>query len=206
MKPFVEGLCQLHSARLIYRTFTTVQELRSLFNLTPYREKGRFIIYVAGHGDGGRLVVDPGGDGINLSTVARSLNRPGSWGRVESVWLGTCDVANAKSMREFLVDSGARLVGGYRCAVDWETSLLIDLSVLQSLLSSGEMVDRKRAIAVLGRGLRPFSSGWPIGDDHDGQRQPLVDAIRVLARDKARRGAPEDITERLLARLKWRTG
>jgi hypothetical protein len=32
MRPFVEGLAELHDARLVYRTFTTGEELRELLS------------------------------------------------------------------------------------------------------------------------------------------------------------------------------
>src|SRR2546422_2508043 len=84
MRPFVEGLTELSGARLVYRTFTTGEELRELLSYQAIdRPTQRTIVYIACHGYGGRLV--PGRDegSANLAPIALSVRRG-----VEGVWVG----------------------------------------------------------------------------------------------------------------------
>ena len=53
MRPFLEGLSTLHGVRLVYRTFTTGTELKSLLSVEAIdKTAGRVIVYVACHGNG----------------------------------------------------------------------------------------------------------------------------------------------------------
>jgi hypothetical protein len=175
VRPFVEGLCELYDARLVYRTFTTRQELVRLLNCEAIDTTNeRIVVYLACHGRGGRLELGRrlNSDRPNLGSVARYL-RPG----VEGVWLGACDVGGSKALGEFLKTSGAVWAGGYVCAVDWAPSLILDLAVIQDLIRGGRV--NRRNTAKLGR------------------------AIRVFARDKLPGSRPKDVSADLRQRRRW---
>jgi hypothetical protein len=199
MRPFVEGLAELHDARLVYRTFTTGEELRELlsYQAIDNPEQGT-IVYISSHGSGGRLVVGRDGRSANLGPIARSLKRG-----VEGIWIGSCDVGNSNALRNFLSESGAVWAGGYTCAVEWDGSLLVDLAVLQELLWSGPIRRRKKLVATVARALSRFDPKWVIGEAGTRRKVQLSAAIRVMARDKVRGSRPADMTAMLKSRLRW---
>jgi hypothetical protein len=130
MRPFVEGLAEFSGARLVYRTFTSGEELKALLSYEAIdRPTKRTIVYIACHGSGGRLVLGRGEGSAYLAPIALSVRRG-----VEGVWLGACDVGASRALTMFLSKSGAVWAGGYGCSVDWHPSMLIDLAVLQELI------------------------------------------------------------------------
>jgi hypothetical protein len=202
MRPFIEGLCELYDARLVYRTFTSGGELRRLLSDEAIdHSQGRVIVYVASHGWGGRL--DPGREGplANLAPIAHDMHSG-----VECVWLGACDLGGSKALSRFLDRSGAVLAGGYLCAVDWDASLLLDLSVLQELLKSRSITSRRRAVTVLKSALQGFTPSWVVGVNVRDDDVALRKALRVMARNRVRGAGsrPKDITHELITALKWR--
>lgn len=200
MRPFVEGIAELYGARLVYRTFTGGPELRRLLEGEAFDGPGqRFLIYIACHGSGGRLTLGRKPDsGVNLAPIARALCQG-----VESVWLGACDVGGSNALHEFLAQSGAVWAGGYRCSVNWDASLLLDMAVLQELLKSGPRKTRTGVVSTLKRALKGFDPRWVIGSDTKGDGVSLGDALRIVARDKNRGARPEDVSQDLLSALHW---
>src|SRR3989442_14443499 len=106
-----------------------------------------------------------------MATVTESLH-PG----VEGVWIGACDVGGARALDGFLRRRGAVWTGGYACAVNWDSSLMIDLGVLQALVRYGPIRGRAKAVRVITRGLCGFQPSWIIGDDINGRPVPLDSA------------------------------
>jgi hypothetical protein len=199
MRPFVEGLTELLRARLVYRTFTTGHELRELLSYQAIdRPNQRTVVYIACHGYGGRLIAGRDDNAINLAPIALSMRRG-----VEGVWVGACDVGASGAITKFLSESGAVWAGGYSCAVDWHPSMLIDLAVLQELLSSGSIKTRKAFVTVVGRALRAFHPRWSIGESSRGDRIELSRALRLFARDKSRGGRIAEVTDLIEHRLGW---
>lgn len=120
--------------RLVYRTFTSGAELCRLLEYEAIDERnGRYLVYISSHGWGGRLTTGRTADGqTNLANIGSHLRQG-----VEGVWLGACDLGGSSALQSFLTGGGAIWAGGYRCSVDWDASLLVDLSVLQALLYVG---------------------------------------------------------------------
>lgn len=200
MRPFVEGLAELHDARLVYRTFTTAEELKDLIGYQAIdKPRQRTIVYIACHGRGGRLLAGREERPVNLASIAECLS-PG----VEGAWIGACDVGRASALSGFLKwQGGAVWAGGYACAVDWEPSLQIDLAVLQALLRRSAVRSRDQIITAVATALRPFNPNWTIGVDSRNEKTPLKTAIRVVARDRIQGSRPLDVTTRVTDRLRW---
>jgi hypothetical protein len=200
MRPFVEGICELNQARLIYRTFSTRAELTTLLGGGAFDDTtGRTVVYIAGHGNGGRLSLGRNGDGgANLATVAQWLCKG-----VEGVWLGCCDLGSSRSLKEFLKYGGAVWAGGYECAVDWAPSMLVDIAVLQELTASTPIVGRRGALRVFKRALTGFSPTWVVGANRNEGKANLGGAIRIVARDRVQGARVEDISQELRDRLSW---
>jgi hypothetical protein len=200
MRPFVEGIAELYHARLVYRTFTSGDELANLLSYEAIdRPTDRVVVYIASHGRGSRLA--PSRDPTqmcNLSPLARRLRRG-----VESVWVGACDVGGSQALEDFLSAGGAVWAGGYICGAYWDASLLLDLAVLQQVLRSGPIKTRARVVQILRWALRGFDPEWVVGDDTNGQAVCLRRAVRVVARDRVQGVRPRDVSTELQSALRW---
>jgi hypothetical protein len=201
LRPFVEGLCELYDARLVYRTFTAGDELNRLLNDEAIDgTKGRVLVYLACHGRGGRLQLGrrffsrP-----NLATVAESLH-PG----VEGVWLGACDLGGSTALERFCEGQGGAIwAGGYSCSVDWEPSLVLDIAVLQELMIAGRCERRASVITRFHRAFRTFNPEWEVGVDARDRPVNLRHAIRIVARDRTPGARPKELSGELQRRLRW---
>ncbi len=145
---------------------------------------------------------DPGRRGklTNLAPIAHDMHSG-----AECVWLGACDLGGSKALSSFLDRSGAVLAGGYLCEVNWDASLLLDLSVLQELLRSRPITSRRQAVAVLRRAFEGFAPNWAVGGDARDDDVFLRKTLRVVARTKVRGAGsrPKDVTDELTTALKW---
>jgi hypothetical protein len=198
MRPFVEGLCELHDFRLIYRTFTTPTELTALLGGDAFDSHvGRWLVYIASHGYGGRLAAGRGAQrGINLGSAAKALRRS-----VEGVWVGACE-AGSGALRGFLDRGGSYWAGGYTCSVDWSHSMLIDLAILQSTMSATRSLQtRQRQVVAFRDALHRFDPAHVIGEGSNEVEMTLRASLRVVARDHGKRA--KDISDSILRALKW---
>lgn len=154
MRPFVEGICELNRVRLVYRTFSTRTELTTLLGGEAFdKTRGRIVVYIAGHGQGGRLALGrDGNDSVNLATVAQWLRKG-----VEDVWLGCCDLGGSNSLEEFLRYGGAVWAGGYECTVDWAPSMRVDIAVLHQLTATAPIRRRGAVLKAFTHALRGFN-------------------------------------------------
>lgn len=200
VRPFVEGLSESYDARLIYRTFTTGLELQELLSREAIDGTGsRVIDYIACHGAGGRLSLGRNDDKQpNLASIARYLRRG-----VECVWLGACDLGRSKSLPAFLTAGGAVWTGGYVCSVDWDASLLLDVAVLQKVLSAGRISTKEGVLRTLRRAFTGFHPAWRVGEDRRKNAVILAESIRVIARNRLPGARSIDITDDLRKRLAW---
>jgi hypothetical protein len=200
MRPFVEGIAELYNARLVYRTFTTGDELANLLSYDAIdRPTHRVVVYIASHGRGGRLAPSRNADRLcNLGPLASKIRRG-----VESVWLGACDVGASKALEHFLNAGGAVWAGGYGCGVSWDAALLLDLAVLQQFLRSGAIRSRTRVVRLLRKAFQSFDPEWIVGDDVSGNAVRLRRALRVVARDRIQGGRPRDVSAEVRTALHW---
>lgn len=198
MQPFLRGLAMLHDFRLLHRTFTSGDELRGLVSTEfPHGDSTSKIVYIGSHGYGSRLSAGFGTPDINLKSVAGLAHR-----HIEGVWVSACEVGGTDALREFLVRGGAIWAGGYTCEVPWQSAMLIDVAVMNVVMSSGPADSKATVVGLIAKALRPFDPNWKIGK-RDGEEVVLRDAIHLEARDEVQGSRAEDVTGRLLSKLKW---
>jgi hypothetical protein len=198
MQPFFQGLAMLHGFRFLYRTFTSGTELKGLLGLEfPAGTSSSKIAYIGAHGYGGRLSSGYGGRGINLKPIAESACRD-----IEGVWVSACYVGGADSLRQFLIEGGAVWAGGYSCEISWESAMLIDLAIINTVMSSQPATSKEEAVALFAQALCSFDPDWQMGS-RDGVAVRLRDAIRLEARTQVQGSRAEDVTEQLLEKLGW---
>ncbi len=198
MRPFVEGLCELNDWMLIYRTFTSRPELTRLVNGEAFdRRASRALLYFACHATRGRLQAGIRTPlEINLAGIGRDLVKD-----VEGVWLGACNIGASSSLGQFLSGGGAIWAGGYSCSVDWDAAMLIDIAVLQTVMSRGAITTTEGALRAFVDAFQRFDPGWIIGGDADDLDANLGESLELMARNKG--GGAESLTALARRRLQW---
>jgi hypothetical protein len=198
MQPFLHGLAMLHNFRLLYRTFTSGAELRGLLSSEfPNGDATSKIAYIGSHGYGARLSPGFGTPDINLKSVAGSVHR-----HIEGVWVSACEVGSSDGLREFLLNGRAVWAAGYTCELSWESAMLIDLAVMNVVMSPGHVDSKATAVGLIAKALRAFDPNWKVGK-RNGEDVSLRDAIHLEARDEVQGSRAQDVTEQLLEKLKW---
>jgi hypothetical protein len=199
MRPFVEGLALLYDWRLIYRTFTSGEELTRLVEGEAFdTNAGRSLLYVSTHGAGGRLVAGVvTAKYINLSRIGGRLAK----GAVEGVWLGACEVGGSTGVQSFL-GRGAVWAGGYTCYVDWSTTMLVDIAVLNEVMGARPIRTAARAAKTFGNALSRFNPDTIIGGDQLERGVAMSNGVRLWARDASRRSASE-VTQAVRIAAGW---
>jgi hypothetical protein len=194
MRGMLGELCGRLDVRLLYRTFSTGDELVNLLDLeVPVYD--RTIVYVGSHGRGGRLVTRSG-LGINLATIAKARHP-----RIEGVWLSGCDVGGAAALPDILKGGGPSWAGGYTNNVSWDAAPLLDLAILQCVLANARPKDKKTAVRLMSKALQSFAPLWNIG--YDGVDVPLREGFRVVARNLTNGPTAEDVTDSIRDKLGW---
>jgi hypothetical protein len=92
---------------------------------------------------------------------------------------------------------------GYVCAVDWATSLILDVAVIQELMMAGRCARRTTVVKRFHDAFRAFSPDWVVGVDTRDRPVNLGQAIRVVARDRTPGGRSKDLSRDLRDRLGW---
>jgi hypothetical protein len=198
MQPFLHGLAMLHDFRLLYRTFTSGDELRRLLSSEfPNGESTSKIAYISSHGHGARLSAGFGTRDINLKSVAGSVHA-----HIEGVWISACEVGSSDILREFLLKGRAIWAAGYTCEIPWESAMLIDMAVMNAVMSSDHVSSKSAAVGVIAKALRIFSPNWKVGK-RNGEDISLCNAFHLEARDEVQGSRAQDVTEQLLEKLKW---
>lgn len=126
VRPLLELLYATRGTKFVHLTCSTAEELR--FNLRHHRRYRSYgIVYLAFHGQRGRLVL---ADGSNLPIEdLMELARGSLEGCL--VHFGSCWTALADDyLYDFLTVTGASLATGYTKSVDWIDSAAMDLLIL----------------------------------------------------------------------------
>ena len=199
MQPFFQGLALLHGFRILYRTYTSADELKRLVNSQiPVGPSTSKILYIGGHGEGGRIAAGFNEGNINLGTIAKAAHRD-----IEGVWLSACDVGGSASLRDFLLEGGAVWAGGYKTAIEWEAAMLVDLAIVNEVMSSPPATSKSEAVNLFAKALRSFDPEWEVFRHDDGRRILLREAIHLDARDQKSGPSADNVTPQLFDKLRW---
>jgi len=197
--PFFEGLERVmgDELNLYYATFFERDSFeRALQHVSNTRETRR-VLYIAAHGDYGTLA-----DGQAVATLRRipQLER-----HIEGVIIGSCLIGNNDSaMRATLHhanENGANWVFSYRSIVEWMASTLIDMSIIEEVMSAA-MLSRADILDTFMRALHKFNPDWEIATDQKGNAVTLRQSVRLWIRPQGS-AEPQDVTDELLERLEW---
>ena len=126
--PFFEGLERIHAnLSVYYSSFHNLAGIRAALDLDlQLTKEPRQILYIGSHGQGKMLT------NIRLADLRRSIRARAS--RVEGVIISSCDVcSDSHELIKLVEGTTIRWAIGYRCAVSWFDSMVIELALLNSL-------------------------------------------------------------------------
>lgn len=126
--PLLELAERTCSLEFIHLTCNTTAELEFNLGLSPKR-KSYGLLYLAFHGSVGSIQLY-NGESIDFNRLAKMMGQ-----RYEGwvVHIGSCNTLNAKEseIREFIKQTGIKVVTGYVKTVDWVDSAALDLIIFR---------------------------------------------------------------------------
>jgi hypothetical protein len=182
--PFFQGLERLHDHfNIYYSTFYDTAGFETALeqDLTHTHEK-RQILYIGAHG--GHSSIANG----RASSVLEKVAIHGA--KIEGVIVSSCLVgARESNLWAPVLINRTRWVFAYTCSVDWLSSLLIELAILEALALAveGYADDHDLLLETFAGALAKFNPLMPLGDEGE----TLMDSIRLIQRAKYKR----DITD-----------
>jgi hypothetical protein len=200
--PFLQGLERvLNTFNIYYATFYDNKGLENALEVDlSHTKERRQIVYIGAHGAEGLLVDD------NASNALKLIAKYGD--KIEGVMLGCCSIGRyANIIRPALSYSkrygtyGANWLYSYKYSVDWISSMLIDISILEKVFSYDKLKSRDDIISVFTEGLKVFDQELLIADDGTIPKK-LNETIRLTIRPQGTQSV-SDATGILLENLCW---
>lgn len=185
--PFFQGLERLYDGfNIYYATFydTAGFETALSQDLIHTTEK-RQILYIGAHGN--RSCIANG----RASTILRKIDEHGK--RIGGVIVSSCLVADRdENLAEVFLKGNINWVFGYTRSVNWLSSLLLELAIVEALVETTDDVDhdKEQLLDIFSAALCKFNPDAPFGADGE----PLRDCIRLVQRAKFKH-YPADITQ-----------
>jgi len=128
--PILELSSRINLSKFIHLSCNTVEELAYHLNLLKKR-RGYGILYLSFHGRPGMIILD--GTGITMETLADFMGKGfENW----IIHFGSCETMRIGEKRkiDFMKQTRALMVTGYKTDVDWINSTVMDLLLLTFLL------------------------------------------------------------------------
>ncbi|MBI4081281.1 MAG: hypothetical protein HY423_01590 [Candidatus Lambdaproteobacteria bacterium] len=197
IRPFLQGLADFYDASLYYSMFHNLDSFNHSVKRYEDVKAKSHIIYVASHGKGGRVAAV--GRQIQLKRLLECI--PDNYEALDGIMLGACDVGNSKAVQYGLKRNRACWIFGYRHAVDWMASTLVDMAILDEVLVKGRTRSRSQTITAFAKALHRFDGNWVIADDGAGRPMPIKKTIALWFHERRPGTQPRLITGDLLARL-----
>lgn len=205
--PFLEGLARKLDFDVYYSTFYNASSFKlALENDLIHTQQPRQIIYIGMHGHYKKT---------ERKEAVKMMNTVVNCGdKVEGIILGSCffgaDENILKSALEKKVEAGtygANWIFGYQHAMDWISSTLIDLAVLESVMSSDRLKKEDTVLEAFANSLNFFNMRHLIGQSKSGHKKgekhndkKLKESMRLFFRGQGGT-TPKDLTEDLIAQI-----
>jgi hypothetical protein len=129
--PILELVAGRNDIRFTHLTCNTPQEFIHNIEIMP-RRNGYSILYLAFHGKPGRIVLE--NHSIHLEALAEVLGRRFTNWIIHFGCCGTLAI-DERRIRNFISNTQVLMVSGYKKRVDWLSSTVIDLLLLDQIQS-----------------------------------------------------------------------
>ena len=201
--PFLEGLSRKLDFNIFYTTFYDYRGFDLALSNLVITGRRRQILYIGMHGHYDRQSTS------EIKKMMKSVVKYGSM--VEGVILGSCFFGANNSVLELAIKDGnaygVHWIFGYRHAMQWINSTLLDIALLQSVMSQDNLLSEASALDAFTESLELFNMKYCIGQSKNAYEQglniydePLHNSIKLYYRG-ATGTKPKDLTKRLLARF-----
>lgn len=128
VQPFFEGLEKIHpNMSMYYSTFHDLHGVRTALDYDLLHAKEpRQVLYIGSHGQGRQL------SNIRLSDLKRAIRERS--GKLEGIIISACEVCNdVDDLITLVQGTGVKWAIGYKCAVGWFDSMMLELALLNQL-------------------------------------------------------------------------
>jgi len=207
---FFQGLSRNHqNLRHLYLNFADEASFEyALEHLLRNNTAFRKILYVAAHGSNDSI-----GD-IELGSVCDLIHNIAEHRHLEGVIFDSCYVGNNfTEISKMLAGSHIRWCFGYANSVDWFSSTIINLSVIESFVFQINNENKLEPTTIyrdtdyllerLKNALSIFSGAYPAGDSGNNNERQLKNCIKLYFQAFRQGSNPADITQQLITKLRW---
>lgn len=211
--PFLEGLEKYKgNFNVYYSNFYEARGFRkALEDDLVHTVEDRLFLYIGAHGGTrtvGALESETGKPitgGMRLTTLLSGVQKVASYSNIEGMILGSCTIgANREEILSTLKASPIAWIFSYTCEIDWIPSTLVDVTILEQLMSlkKEDLKSRTKIIEAFGAALGRFNGNFPITREKD-RHVPLRSAISLAVKPRRPDSHPADETGALLEHLGW---
>ncbi len=204
---FLEGLESFRGDFNIYYAnfYEKVGFRRALEDDLTNTREDRLFLYVAAHGTGKRIGGLKARTGMKLPAMFKAVKDAGNYSNIEGVLIGSCSIGN--NIDDFISttrDSSIAWIFGYTCEIDWISSTLVDVTLLEHLMGmkKEDLRSRKKIVDAFASALERFNGDFPICKEQN-RSVPLKYAISLSVKPRRPDERPEDNTHELLEKLGW---
>ena len=191
--PYIDGICRLHNYELFYGRYIDEHgfyEWINRFGEILRSKDRRIILYLAGHGSNNSL------GGIDLKILLKNVWIAANNLNVEGCILGGCFVGqNIDNMKSWMTDSKLTWIVGYRYAVDWLPSTLLDMSIISEALSyeQDHLNDRNKLTNLLLNSVSLFSPSSEMSSDKNNERKTFSETVTCVIQPRIQGQKPVTI-------------
>jgi hypothetical protein len=200
--PFLQGLERVvDDFNIYYSTFYEREGFRAALekDLTDTREQ-RLFLYIGAHGTPRKV------GSIHISTVLGKVREVAKKTNIEGLVVSSCLVGNCVDDFKNAVRKGnLRWIFGYKHKVDWLTSTLVDLSILNVMMKAtpADLRSETRLIRRFREALAKFNLDFLTASAGNGSPNTVAlrDCVAIVLRSDGSRPAAKDVTSDVFAGL-----
>lgn len=199
--PFFHGLERLiDNVRVYHATFYDQSSLQAaLLNFSINDRYDRYILYIASHGSPRKVA------SIQIANLADTIRGVAKLSKIEGVIIGSCLVGTqTEEFKKAMIGSSIVWMMGYKGAVNWLTSTLIDLAVIENMLEINKrhIDSRDKIFKKFTNAIERFNPYYVVAEDKQGGQMSLIDTLSLVIQAHGQGKQPVDMTDDL-RKFKW---
>jgi hypothetical protein len=139
--PFLQGLANILENFSVYHSnFYGREGFRmALEDDLTFTKEDRMYLYIASHGIGKMIGGSEIYHGMKLSTMLSELDKAANYSNIEGVVIGSCEIGGyVDDLLETPIGNSIVWIFGYKSEIDWVASMMVDLSLFESVTKLSE--------------------------------------------------------------------
>jgi len=196
VESFFNGLNSINqNHHVLHSRFYDSSSFEKALNYMTAKDDQRYVIYVAAHGSNSMV------HNMKLQNLVKIINGYSQEKEIEGVLFGSCLTGNSKDhYADMLIGGKTKWVFGYKCSVKWFEGTLIDVSIINQLIS----IRRDAYYSEIGiikhfsNALSMFSNKHDMGFDQRDEAVNLgIDSVTLVVQPNGQGKKPMDVTDEL---------